>query len=251
MLRLDGKIAIVTGGASGIGAATARRLGADGARVAIADVDVNKGEALSASINGSMFVRLDVTDEDNWIEAIAEVNATIGVINVLVNNAGISPPAPIELATLEHFHKVMSVNVDGVFLGCKHGVLTMKGNGGGSIINLSSIMGVRGSSLLPAYCASKGAVRLLTKATALRCAEERFNIRCNSVHPGAVETPIMDAFIKNEESRQAVIDNFTALHPMGRLGLPDEIANGIAFLASDESSFMTGSELHIDGGALA
>ncbi len=251
MLRLSGKIAVITGGASGIGAATARRLASEGARVAIADVDVAKGEALSASIKGSMFVRLDVTDEANWIAAIAEVSATIGVINVLVNNAGISPPAPIELATLEHFRKVMSINVEGVFLGCKHGVLTMKGNGGGSIINMSSIMGVRGNSALSAYCASKGAVRLLTKATALRCAEERFNIRCNSVHPGAVETPIMDIFIENEESRQTVIDNFIKLHPMGRLGLADEIACGVAFLASDESSFMTGSELHIDGGALA
>ncbi len=250
MGRLNGKSAFVTGGASGIGEATARAFATEGSRVAIADVDAPRGESVAAAIGG-IFVKLDVTSEADWRAAIDHAKAAIGPLSVLVNNAGISIPAPIDAETFEGWRRTMAVNADGVFLGCKHGVEALREAGGGSIVNVSSTLGIKGGAIFPAYCASKGAVRMLTRSVALRCAEAGWNIRCNSIHPGAIETPIMDPYFKAGPSKEAVLAGFASVHPMKRVGQPHEVAAAAVFLASDESSFITGIELPVDGGYLA
>ena len=250
--RLAGKVALITGGSSGIGATTARGMVGHGARVVLCDLQEEAGQSLAAELGSSaLFVRCDVTSEADWARAIAAGEERFGGINVVMNCAGISVPAPIDQATLEHWKQTMSVNADAVFLGCKFAVEALRRAGGGSIINVSSTLGIRGGSKFPAYCASKAAVRLLTKSVALRCAEEGWNIRCNSIHPGATETPIMDPYIAAGASRDKVIADFGAKHPMGRVGRPEEIMHMAVFLASDESSFVTGTEIPVDGGYCA
>lgn len=251
MGKLENRIALVTGAASGIGAATARRLAAEGARVAIADIDADRGRHIADELGNGGFFSLDVTSEEAWVSCIQAVESALGPLSILVNNAGISVPMPIEDATLEHWRLTMAINADGVFLGCKHGVRAMKANGGGSIINISSAVGIKGSPELPAYCASKGAVRLLTKSVAIWCARNNYGIRCNSVHPGAVDTPIIDPFVTKAPSREDGIKGFAANCPMGRIGRPEEIAATIAFLASEDASFITGAEVSVDGGMTA
>jgi Dehydrogenases with different specificities (related to short-chain alcohol dehydrogenases) len=241
--RIDGKIAFVTGGASGLGLDIVRRFVAEGASVVIADIDVPAGEALAAE-TGQRFVKLDVSKEEEWLAALG----TCERIDVLVNNAGITTHGSIEELTLEAFRHEFSVDVDGVFLGCKHIVPKMKDHGG-SVINMSSMCGVRAQADLAAYNAAKAAVTHLTKSVALHYAAKGYGIRCNSVHPGAIHTPIIDKVMAQVSDPEALYASFVASHPVGRLGKPEEVSAIVLFLASDESSFATGAEFRIDGGS--
>ncbi len=246
-MRLNGKVAIITGAASGMGAATARLFAREGAKVVIADMLETDGRALASEIGAAArFEKLDVTDEAGWAAVVASTRRHFGKLDILVNNAGISGSAEQDLYSTEAWHRIMNVNATGVFLGTKYAVAAMQATGGGSIVNLSSIAGIIGSvGLHMAYNASKGAVRLMTKATAVQHAEDK--IRCNSVHPG-VMPPMRtsgrtaDPLIRAE--RMKVI-------PMRRPGEVTEVANAILFLASDEASYITGTELVVDGGAVA
>lgn len=249
MGRLKGKVAFVTGGASGLGEAIVRRFTAEGAHVIIADIDSAKGLALAAELGAaSRFVRLDVSQEENWHAALG----TCSQIDILINNAGITTHGSIEDLTLKAFRHEFAIDVDGVFLGCKHIIPYMKlraDGGGGSVINMSSMCGVRAQSDLAAYNAAKAAVTHLTKSVALHYAKMRYGIRCNSVHPGAIHTPILEKVMAQVEDGQALYDSWVAGHPIGRLGTPQEIAAIAVYLASDESAFTTGAEFRIDGGA--
>jgi 3(or 17)beta-hydroxysteroid dehydrogenase len=239
------KAALVTGGASGIGRATAVRLADAGFRVIVTDVDP-AGRQVVADIAGAVFVEHDVTDESSWERAIATVLDVHGRLDVVVNNAGIPYVRAVTDTTLADWRALMAVNLDGVFLGTKHGVRAMRRHGdGGSIVNVSSAAGLVGSPLSSAYCASKGAVRLFSKAVALECASEA--IRVNSVHPGAVRTPIWAKVGISPELQVAV----GAASPLGRMAEPEEVADAIVYLASDASRYVTGSELVIDGGFTA
>ena len=255
-MRLRDKIALITGGASGIGAASARRFVEEGARVVICDLQAEKGEALAAELGeAARFVRLDVTSQESWSLAMPAALSGFGSLTTVVNCAGVSIPANIEDETLEGFHRTMAINVDGVFLGCKHGVAALKGGRGGSIVNLGSTLGVRAGAIFPAYSASKGAVRLLTRSVALHCAEQGYDIRVNAVLPGAIHTEMVEGYVAAGVAaggtREAVVEGFASVHPMKRLGRPNEPAEAIVFLASDESSFTTGADLPVDGGFLA
>ncbi len=262
MGRLDGKVAIVTGAAKGIGASTSALLAAEGAAVVCSDIDVDAGEKIADAIqnNGgrATFVAHDVTDEAAWERVVAAALEAFGQLDILVNNAGIAPTGEaIEDLTLESWSQVISIDLDSVFLGCKHAIRAMKTSGGGSIINISSIMGLIGQPRAAAYNAAKGGVRLLTKVAALECAEAGYGIRVNSIHPGFVDTPLVrkavdDGVVSGQMgSANEAMEMLTMLHPIGRLGVPRDIANAILFLASEESAFMTGSELVVDGGYTA
>jgi 3(or 17)beta-hydroxysteroid dehydrogenase len=255
-MRLTDKIALISGGASGIGASSARRFVEEGARVAIGDIQVDKGQALAASLGeAAMFLPLDVTSDGDWAAAVAAAQARFGALTTVVNCAGVSVPASIEDETLEGFHRTMAINLDGVFLGCKHAVAALKGGRGGSIVNLGSTLGVRAGAIFAAYAASKGAVRLLTRSVALHCAERGYDIRCNAVLPGAIHTEMVEGYVAAGVAaggtREGVIEGFASVHPMKRLGRPTEAADAIVFLASDESGFTTGADLPVDGGYLA
>lgn len=246
MGRLEGKSCLISGGAKGLGAAQARLFAREGARVAVGDVLESEGARLADELResgeDSLFVRLDVTSEADWEGAIGAVMERFGALDVLVNNAGIYNRAPVEETTLEEWERVMDVNSTGVFLGTKHAIPAMRRSGGGSIVNMSSVAGLVGSRTQTVYNASKGAVRLLTKSTAVQYAPE--GIRANSVHPGVIETDMMQEVIRTEEERTTRM----SLTPIGRFGTAEDVANGVLFLASDESSYVTGAELVIDGG---
>ena len=245
MARLTGKIAFVTGGGSGLGAAIARAFVAEGGSVVIADIDRASGQALADELGGSArFVALDVTDEAQWLAAYATCNR----IDVLVNNAGITTLGSIEDVTLEQFRHELDIDVLGVFMGTKHVLPLMKADGG-SIINMSSLSGVRAAGNLVAYNAAKAAVTLMTKSCALHFAERVYPIRCNSIHPGAIHTPIIDKVLAQSDDPDALYASFVAVHPVGRLGRPEEIAAIAVYLASDDAAFTTGAEFRIDGGA--
>lgn len=259
MGRLQGKVALVTGAAKGIGAATAKRLAEEGAGVVCTDVDADAGQAVADEIvnagGAAAFVAHDVTDEAQWEAAVTLAEDTFGALHIVVNNAGIAPESsPIEEKTLESWRHVLAIDLDSVFLGCKWGIRTIKKHGGGSIINISSILGLVGQPNASDYNAAKGGVRLLTKSAALECAEAGYDIRVNSVHPGYIDTPLVqNVMAQGEIGGQQVGANemrelLTMLHPIGRLGIAKEIANAVLFLASDEASFMTGSEMVVDGG---
>ena len=250
--RLAGKIALITGGASGIGRSTAERFAAHGATVIAADVDLAKAQHAAAGTPAVHAAHLDVTEEASWESLMADVMATYGRLDVLVNSAGIAPMGDIETESLAQFRRTMAVNVDGVFLGCRYGVRAMK-SGGGSIVNMSSVSGIVGGHNLASYNASKGAVRLLTKSVALYCGRKRYGIRCNSVHPTFVETPMMLALLEGraEDDRARLEAALKAQIPLGRFAQPEEIADLILYLASDESAFVTGAEYVIDGGLTA
>ena len=247
--RVDGKVAVVTGGAGGIGAATARLLAREGAAVVIGDLLEEEGrvtETQIAEVGGqALFVPMDVTSEDDWRRAIQAAVAAYGKLDILVNNAGISGRNTVEETSVELWDRVMAVNAKGVFLGTKLAIPEMRKAGGGSIINVSSIWGLVGSDSSTAYHSAKGAVHIFTKAAAVQYAKE--GIRVNSVHPGFVDSPMTIGY----HALPGIRETRVAATPLGRMGTPEDIAAGILYLASDESSFVTGSELVIDGGMTA
>lgn len=252
--RVEGKVALVTGGASGLGAESARRLAREGATVVLTDMAADAGQAVADEIAAAggraLFQVQDVTDEGRWAEVVRDTLSRFGRLDVLVNSAGIgSGGGPLLQVTYEAWRHMILVNLDGTFLGMKAAAPAMAEAGRGSIINLSSILGKVGLAGAPAYCASKGGVLMLTKATALELAP--LGVRVNSVHPGFIETPMVETAFRESENGNEMRDMVISRHAMGRLGVPREIADGIVFLASDESSFMTGAELVIDGGYTA
>ena len=245
-MRLSGKVALVTGGASGLGLAICHRFVAEGASVIIADIDEATGTAVAADLgDAARFERLDVTLEADW----ASVMTRLGSLDILVNNAGITTLGSIEDVTLEQFRREFEVDVVGVFLGCKAGVARMKTGEGGSIINMSSMTGVRAQADLVAYNGAKAAVTHMTKSVALHCAKQGYGIRCNSVHPGLIRTPIIDKVLAQSDDPDSVYASWMEVLPIGRLGTPEEVAAICVYLASDESAFATGAEFRIDGGS--
>ena len=260
MGRVDGKVAIVTGGTSGIGEATARALAAEGATVLLTGRNVDAGERIAAAIRdgggAAEYFEQDVTEEARWEALIAHATNTHGGVHVLVNNAGVGGARKLTDTTLEQWRALMHVNLDSAFLGIKHAIPAMRAAGSGSIINVSSMDGIMGAPFRVPYCAAKGGVRLLTKGAALECAQLGDPIRVNSVHPGIVETNIFAASFEHSDVQlwdawggpEVVYTYYTGNTPMGRFGKPEEIAGAIVFLASDESSFMTGEEMILDGG---
>ncbi len=251
-MRLKDKGAFVTGGASGLGRAIAERFVREGAKVVLADVDEDVGLDASAALGSAAhFVSLDVTDEDDWRHALMEAEAWLGALHILVNSAGILFFENVERTNLEDWRRMMAVNLDGVFLGCKHGIAPIERAGGGAIINMSSVSGIVGGGNLAAYNASKGGVRMLTKSVALHCARKKTGVRCNSIHPAFVKTPMVDDFVagtKNPERTKAALSDQV---PLDRIGTPEEVAAMAVYLASDEAAFVTGSEMIIDGGLTA
>jgi cyclopentanol dehydrogenase len=244
--RLTGEVALITGAARGQGEAEARMFAREGAQVVLADIREELGQRVVRDLGAqATFVRLDVSQEADWQQAVETTVKTYGKLTILVNNAGIGliEDRGIEETSMETWHKTLAVNLTGVFLGMKYAIPAMRQAGGGSIVNISSIAGIIGGGTLPAYHASKGGVRILTKTAAIQYAQE--NIRVNSVHPGGVDTEILSPF--GAEWKQAV----TRAHPMRRIATSDEIAYGVLYLASKEASFVTGTELVIDGGFIA
>jgi NAD(P)-dependent dehydrogenase (short-subunit alcohol dehydrogenase family) len=254
--RVAGKKAFITGAAQGLGAAIARTLAAEGALVALADINVKGAHAVAAEINaaegaGHAFAfALDVTDEDQWVRALGEAEAAMGGLSVLVNNAGVVDMIDIEHLSLERWKQVMAINVDSVFLGAKHALPLMRAHQPGSIINISSIAGLIAGHNMPAYNASKAAVWLLSKNIALHCAKQGLNIRSNSIHPTHIDTPIFDE-LRDKFGKAEAEAKLGRQVPLGRIGEPADVADAVLYLASDESKFMTGSELKLDGGISA
>jgi 3(or 17)beta-hydroxysteroid dehydrogenase len=246
--RLDGKVALITGAASGIGRATAGLFHRQGAKVAA--TDRNEAGLKALGEDADLTLVQDVTDEARWREVVDAAVAAFGRLDILVNSAGIAVLGNIETTTLADWRKVNAVNVEGAFLGCREAVRAMKGTGG-SIVNLSSVAGIIGDASSTAYCASKGAVRLLTKSAALHCARAGYGIRVNSVHPSFAETPMVLEGIARAKDPERVRAGLMRAAPMGRMGRAEEVANMILFLATDESSFTTGAEFMVDGGLTA
>ena len=257
MGRLEGKTAFISGAGRGLGAEMARLLHSEGANVMVTDILEEEGEALVSAHDNMRFMHHDVMQEDQWIAALNATKEAFGGLDILVNNAGIAHnAATIEDTTLEQWRKVIGIDLEAVFLGCKHAIALMKENGG-SIINISSIYGIVGSAGQGPYHAAKGGVRLFTKALAVELAQLEYGIRANSVHPGFVPTDMVRDGLRNAvesglmPGENEAIEMLTLQTPMGRLGVPRDIANAVLFLASDESSWMTGSELVVDGGYTA
>ena len=248
-MRLEGKVALISGGARGMGVMETRLFVSEGARVVFGDILEEQGQQVQAEIAESggeaVFVRLDVTVESDWRRAVDTAVQRFGKLDILVNNAGIFDRSTVQSQTIESWDRVMSINAKGVFLGTKAAIPAMRDSGGGSIVNISSVAGLTGSSQATSYNTSKGAVRILTKSTAIQCGAD--GIRCNSVHPGPIETMMLDEVFPNSEVRA---QRETGI-PMGRFGRMEDVAKGVLFLASDEASYMTGSELVIDGGLTA
>jgi 3(or 17)beta-hydroxysteroid dehydrogenase len=251
---LGGRIAFVTGAASGMGEASARRLAAAGARVVLADVDKAKGESVAASIGeAALFLQHDVASEDDWQANMRTVIDRFGALHILVNSAGINPMGSILDTSYADWRRTFAVNCDGIYLGCRYAVKTIMATSpqGGSIVNISSPQADRVSSALAAYGASKAAGLNLTRSVALWCAEQGNGIRCNAVLPGAVLTPMTQRFIDAQPDREAAVKAVAAMHPMNRMCEPEEVAEAVLFLASDAASFITGVALPVDGGYLA
>lgn len=253
MGRVDDKVALVTGGANGIGRACAERLASEGAKVAVSDLADDVGEAIVGAINNAggeaIYLHHDVTSESQWQDIIARVTQHFGRLEILVNNAGIAIAGPITEMALDDFRKQNQVNLEGVFLGLKHGIPAIANSGGGSIINLSSVAGLKASPGLSAYSMTKGGVRLLTKSVARECVDAGNNVRVNSVHPGIIDTAIWEKMgLPSAEgaNRTDVGEIAAAIVPGGKLGQPSDIASGVLFLASDDSRYINGSELVID-----
>ena len=247
--RLAGKTALITGAASGIGRATAALFHAEGAKVVA--TDRNEAGLADTKVFADLVLPQDVTDEARWRQVVDAVVTGFGQLDILVNSAGIALKGNIETATLEDWRKTHAVNVEGTFLGCREAIRVMKAAGGGSIVNLSSVAGIVGDAQSTAYCASKGAVRLLTKSAALHCGRAGYNIRLNSVHPSFADTAMVQELIASSKNPERVREGLARAAPMGRMGRAEEVASTILFLASDESSFTTGAEIVVDGGLTA
>lgn len=255
--RVQGKVALITGGASGIGRSCAETLAAEGASVVLTDIQDAKGDEVVAAIikagGKAEYLHHDATDESAWENVVAQVKARHGRLDILVNNAGIAIPGSVIEMSLADWRRQTAINLDGVFLGTKHSIPLMRASGdGGSIINMSSVAGLKGSAILGGYCATKGAVRLFTKSVAMECANAKDGIRVNSVHPGIIETPIWLSILNPGDPGTNAPPDLDAMSelavPLGVKGVPQDIANGVLWLASDESRYVTGSELVIDGG---
>ena len=253
MGRVDGKIALVTGAAMGMGELFARTLHREGAKVVIADIKADEGRAVANDLgDGAVFIELDVTSDDAWAAAIAQTVETFGDLNILVNSAGISVPSPIEDMDMALWKAHMDINVTGSMLGCRHAIPVMKRSGrSGAIVMIASTQASQPVSSHVPYAASKGAVLTMTKAIAKHCAENGYAIRVNAIQPGAIHTPMYESFLDMAPDREEAAAAFAAAHPMNRVGQPQEVANAVLFLASDESSFTTGASLPVDGGFLA
>lgn len=246
--RVAGKTALVTGGASGIGCATAQRLASEGASVFVADINTQAGQQVADDIGGQ-FVALDVTREAAWIEVMQQIDARGHGLDILVNNAGISPHDTVEDFELEQWRHIHSVVLESVALGCKHGLGLLKNSPAAAIVNLSSVAGQIGTTNYASYGTAKAGVHNLTKSVAMYCAQRGYPVRANAVHPGSIDTPILDAD-KAKHGERAITMREKGI-PLGRLGQASEVANAILFLASDEASFITGTELVVDGGFTA
>ena len=256
MDRVKGKVALITGGAIGLGRACALLFAREGADVVVTDVNREKGEETARDVQAlgrqGLFLEHDVRFEDQWERVVRTVMERFGRLDILLNNAGLGGDGSIEDTTFEDWRRMQEVNLDGVFLGTKLGIRAMKQAGnGGSIVNFSSILGIVGDPNTSAYNASKGGVRLLTKSAALHCAKSGYGIRVNSVHPGYIQTAMVENYLAKSDDPEGNRKLIESLHPIGRMGEPDDIANGVLYLASDESKFVTGSELVIDGGFTA
>ena len=257
MGRVQGKVALVTGGGSGLGAAQCKLLAKEGAKVAVTDINEESAKVVAEDIcqagGEAIFFKHDVALEVDWEQAVAETVNQLGGLDILVNNAGIAIPKSLEETSLEEWRLTMAINLDGVFLGTRGAIAVMKESGGGSIVNISSIEGIVGEPMAAAYNASKGGVRIFTKSAALLCADNGYNIRVNSVHPGFFPTPMFLGGLEGMPSEQAAAfqQRVEGSIPLKRFGDPDDIAYGVLFLASDESKYMTGTELIIDGGYTA
>ncbi len=256
MGRVDNKFALVTGGAQGLGEAISKRLASEGAKVAVTDVNAAGAQATADAINaahgpGAAFAYAhDVTDEGRWQDVVKEAHDAMGGLNVLVNNAGIGSMASVEDETLEVFRKVQAVDVESIFLGCKYAIPFMRDHGLGSIVNISSIAGIIASHNYISYNAAKAAVRHMSKSIALHCARTGGKIRCNSVHPTFINTPILDG-VKAMFGEEEGLAKLARQVPLGQVGEPDDVAYAVLYLASDESKFVTGAELKVDGGISA
>jgi NAD(P)-dependent dehydrogenase (short-subunit alcohol dehydrogenase family) len=263
MNRLDGKVALISGAARGIGAETARLMVEAGARVAIGDVLDERGRETARTLGeAALYRHLDVTSEDDWRAAVAAVTARFGGIDILVNNAGMFLGKDIEAASLDEWHRLAGINLTGVFLGTKLALPALRERGansphGSAIVNLASVAGLVGSQLDPLYSMTKGGVTLFTKSAALEFGRKGYRVRVNSIHPGVIETDMgaqtFAARARHHGSNDVEAARKVALatHPIGRLGVPNDIANGIVFLASDDAGFMTGAGLVVDGGLTA
>jgi len=247
--RLAGKTTLITGAASGIGRATVMLFHAEGAKVAATD----RNEAGLAELKGvaDLVLPQDVTDEARWRQVVDSAVAALGRLDILVNSAGIGTKGNVETETLADWRRTQAVNVEGTFLGCREAVRVMKETGGGSIVNLSSVAGIIGDAQTIAYCASKGAVRLLTKSAALHCGRSGYKIRVNSVHPSFADTPMVQQLIASSKNPERTREGLARAAPLGRLGRAEEVAAAILYLASDESAFTTGAEIVVDGGLTA
>ncbi len=256
MGRVSGKMALVTGGAQGLGEATAKMLAREGAKVTVSDINGAGAEAVAAAINaehgdGTAFaLQHDVTDGDRWQDVLQAAHDAMGGLNVLVNNAGIGSMASVEDESYDTFRKVQAVDVDSIFLGCKYAIPLMRAHGMGSIVNISSIAGIVASGNYISYNTAKAAVRHMSKSIALHCAKTGGQIRCNSVHPVFINTPILDG-VKAMFGEEEGLAKLARQIPLGRVGEPDDIAYAVLYLASDESKLVTGIELKVDGGISA
>jgi NAD(P)-dependent dehydrogenase (short-subunit alcohol dehydrogenase family) len=255
MGRVEDKIALITGAAQGLGAETARLLVAEGASVVLTDINVDGARQTADEINAqdadkAVAFEQDVSSESGWQQTIEATRERFGGLNILVNNAGIGSIASVEDESLETWQRVHDVDLNSVFLGCKYGIPLMVESGGGSIVNVSSISGIIAGHNLAAYNSAKAAVRHLSKSVALHCAHERNNIRCNSVHPAFIDTPILDGLVGGPD-RDAALEKLGRQIPLGKVGRPEDVAFAVLYLASDESQFVTGSEIRIDGGISA
>lgn len=258
--RVEGKIALITGSAQGLGEAAARMLAREGARVAIADINIDGAEKLARALNAAredsaIAVKHDVTSEAEWVGALNATERAFGGLHVLVNNAGIGLTKDFEDVTLEEWRRVHAIDLDGVFLGCRLSIPPIarsvkETNLGGSIVNISSISGIIAGHNMAAYNSAKAAVRHLSKSVALYCARKRYGIRCNSVHPVFIATPILDPLVRRYGKDEAYA-KLARQVPLGKIGDPDDIAYAVLYLASDESKFVTGAELKVDGGISA
>ncbi|BFM08321.1 SDR family oxidoreductase [Halioxenophilus aromaticivorans] len=252
MNRLSNKVAMVTGGANGIGAGIVSLFINEGAKVVIADNNADAGNALADSLGEQcQYIYLDVTEASAWQRAMQATEEVFGPLDILVQSAGISRPASIEDASLDDWREHMKVHGEGAFLGCRAAIASMKKNHAGSIVNISSVESIRPGPLFTCYGAAKAAQDALTKTVALHCGEMGYDIRCNSVHPAATYTPLLQQYLESAPDPKALEKIYAGMQPLNRIATVEEVANSVLFLASDESSFMTGHQMYVDGGVLA